>query len=404
MNYLLKQCFLLPSLVLAFFLAVLSGCSPVLWSPTWSHDSGSFVFIQDDGTVSQYNLNSQSAQALFEAEDNQSCRIAISPDDKFVAIAEAKATNTRNSNVTSKGHMVKITLVRLSDKKVVATKTRAWGDPDATQERQLAGAYWCPSGKRVLIRYNNFNADGPGFAVYDVESEELAEMDTLVPETLVMWFLGGLSPIVPDGSGYLALKPPSGKGEPGIFVFVDWEGNQYDLVNTPEMGSFWETMQEDEKKGGKEKQKYSILKHSTGEWNENVLTIFMEPGCIVIDPKKRVATLEPLPEDKKVLFEEVPAFCEHEIVATFPDTDLQVRYYRIREKVGREDRSIEKVEFFDHRDKSHQAIAEGDENLSFGPVSPDGKYVLVSFKSKDNTRWFYVIRSDGTIVAKVKAS
>ena len=46
---------------LALSMIILSGCSQVIPTPTWSNDSQSFFFTQRDGSVSQYDLSSKSA-------------------------------------------------------------------------------------------------------------------------------------------------------------------------------------------------------------------------------------------------------------------------------------------------------------------------------------------------------
>lgn len=339
MNYLPKQRLFLPFFCLISSFAILSGCSPVIWTPTWSHDSKSFFYTQDDGTVLQYDLTSKSTQALIKLGGDKPCRVAISPDNRLVAVAAVKATRTKETffdeapslNIP-KGHTIEVTLVQLSDKKVLKTKTQKWGDSKAAQEPQMTAAYWCPSGKRILICYDNSCSDGLGFAVYDVESEELTEMDAPMPETLMMSFLG-VSPLVPDGSGYLALAPQEEKeekkeGEKTIirFVFVDWEGKQQVIKNTPEMKAFWMSFAA---KGAER-----VKGFSTAKWDQNVLTIFSNKGRICIDPKKQTTSIEPLSKKQHVLFEAIPESRTEEIVTPFPHSSLQVRLYSTKKENG----------------------------------------------------------------------
>lgn len=398
MNYRLKQHFFLPLCCLVASLAILSGCSPVIWTPTWSHDSESFFYTQDDGSVSQYDLKSKSSQILFTLKDGKPTRVAISPDNKLIAVAKAKATKVKgwdffsenaalkDLDVASKGHTIELTIVRLSDKKVLIQKTQAWGDPKASQIPQRTNAYWCPSGKRILICYYNEEADGPGFAVYDVESEKLVEMDTLMPETLMTWFLG-VSPLVPDGSGYLAIEAEDKKEKKPGFVLVDWEGNQHIIENTPALEAFFLNFNEDRKK--------IFSRLSTAKWDKNVLTFLCAEGRIRIDLKNRRASIEPWQENQQVWFEKVPKSCTTALIAPFPNSALQLRFLCINE--GESKKMV--VELFDSQNHCQKVLPI--KEAFPGPLSPDGKHMLVPL-TQDNKEWLYVIRDDGTIVAKVK--
>ena len=85
-------------------------------------------------------------------------------------------------------------------------------------------------------------------------------------------------------------------------------------------------------------------------------------------------------------------------VASFPDTNLQVRLYHMKDEPGQKS-SVVKLEIYDPKQKKrHQPHQE--DSATIGPLSPDGKYLLVE-AGQGRSDWIYVIRNDGTVVDKV---
>ena len=83
-----------------------------------------------------------------------------------------------------------------------------------------------------------------------------AEIDSLPPETLMTSLLG-VSPLVPDGSGYLAVDSQDGDNPPK-FVFVDWEGHQELLKDTANATAFLKKLDEERRTKEKSFRRFSV--------------------------------------------------------------------------------------------------------------------------------------------------
>lgn len=353
-----------------------SGCGPAS-QPVWNKDSRSFFYTQADGSMLQYDLDKGATRVLLTPGRQQPRQIAISPKLPLVAFAQ--------SAFGAESRAVQVGLASLPDGSVNWSNLEVWGDSKAQRDVSAASCYWCPTGQRILIWYQQDGAI-PGliqsatpfgqFAVYDVKSRKLSELTT-APPAVILGQVTHVSPLCPDGSGFLAMKLAD-RGPK--FFFVSWDGWEYPLVLTEEVEVLLNLMSDP--KAGEETKTRTYFPLPQGVWTENVLKFPTRSGMIAIDLKTRKITLETLTALQQREFDQITAAD----TADAPWATIQMAPFRggeyalhCRLKTG--DGSLSaRVELVDTKVQRRRVLLEGTlpENFLVHHLipSPDGQLIL----------------------------
>lgn len=373
--------------------SLLAGCTPAP-QPVWLGDSSGFVTPCPDGSVVHYDLKKEATRRLAEAYEVCPVRAAVSPDGRLVAIAAAAWGPDSRA--------VAIRLVRLADGTLETSQMRQWGDSQAARAPQPTSAFWCPSGTRILITY----AAGPKnlfgqSAVYDVDSNRLTEMAAPPPAVALTSALN-VSPIPPDGSGYLAINPANDEAP---LSFVDWKGWEYGIRLAPELAD--KLCVFGGPNGSDAEKKNAVFPLWQGQWVGRDLTCLTRHGLVRVSLEQKLALLEPVPADQQRL-------CS--TISTYRPKDRSWFVYQVvpfREgplavlcEVRSEEASLRfRIRLIDSRDDRRRVLFEGapsDRVLDCPLIpSPDGKFILVSLV-QEGQGMIHVVRHDGTVVTQLE--
>ena len=374
------------------------GCGPAS-PPVWNKDSRSFFYAQTDGSVHQYDLDKMASRTLLGPGQQQPRQVALGP--KVPAICFAQAALGADSGAAQVG------FASLLNAELSWSKLEVWGDPNARRDICPVSCYWCPTGRRVLLWYQQ-SAAVPGliksatpfgrFAVYDVTTHKLSELTTATPAVILGQVINA-SPICPDGSGYVAMKLAD--TGPRLF-FVTWDGWEYPLAMDEEIEALLILMADTKTDDSYKMQKFFPLPQGT--WSNNVLKFSLRDGTVVIEPKSRKVSMQPLTERQQKEFEQIAAADS----ADAPWRTIQVAAFQgdrfslhARMNMG-----TARIDLVDSQEDRRRVILEGTFPIMYFIhhlfPSPDGKHILVSLIERPGPRtWIHVINSDGTILAKV---
>ena len=379
---------------------LVSGCGPAS-QPVWNTDSRSFFYTHTDGSVLQYDLDKDATRVLLPPGEQQPCQLALSPTLPFVACAQ--------SALGPEGRAVQVGLASLVDGSMSWSNLEVWGDAKARRDVSAASCYWCPTGQRILIWYQQAG-DVPGliqsatpfgqFAVYDIKSRKLSELTTAPPAVILGQAIHA-SPLCPDGSGYLAMKLAD---QGPKFFFVSWDGWEYPLALAEEVVAILNLI--GDTNAPNETRTRTFFPLPQGVWKENVLKFPTRSGAIAIDLKNRKITLEALTAAQQQEFDQMA----EADTADAPWTTIQVVPFQkgeyalhCRQKIGS---SSARVELVDNKARRRRVLLEGSlpENFLIHYLfpSPDGQLILVSLRdSQTKSSWIHVVQPDGKIQAKV---
>lgn len=367
----------------------LAGCGTPR-NPVWLADSKSFVFTRNDGSVLQYDIERNASRTLVDAGVQRINQVAVSPDNKYLAVAQAASGPD--------AHAASITIRRLSDGTEIVTRMVKWGKQDGRRDFTPASCFWCPSGKRVLLCYKQPQKEGFRFAVYDVSAAKLRALTTSAPAVQFAAMLD-VSPFCPDGSGYLAMPEGLGKGAP-VFRFVDWDGWESAIAVSPESQKLLDQLDR------KALDETPPVPFSRGTWFGKSLLFTCRLGEFRIDLDRKLLTVSRLSDVSRAEFEKLHAIETSEPgwltwqVVPFQEGEFAV-HCRIRKNVG-----DLRVELVKTATQARRMIAEGKMTPNgFDRVltrSPDGRHILVAL-TQDKTHRAHVVSDDGRIVATVSA-
>lgn len=385
-------------------LAILSvlGCGPAP-QPVWNKDSRSFFYTQADGSVMQYDVEKEAIRTVLGPEDRHPMQIALSPTTSSLAIAIA-ALGPEN-------RAVQMAMAPLADGKVTWQKMQGWGNATGKRDLCPSSCYWCPTGQRILIWYQQ-GGEIPGliqsstpfgrFAVYDVKSQSLSELTTAPPAVILGQAIHA-SPLCPDGSGYLAMKLAENGPR---FFFVSWDGWEYPLTVTEEVEAFLKVLGDPQAPNEKRMQTCFPLPQAV--WAQSVLKFPTRSGMLAIDVKERKITFENLPENLRRNFERITAADAADAplitlqTAAFKNGETELHY---RMKSGADGGAV-RVELGDTKLQRRRLLLNGvcPENFLVHHLfpAPDGQRMLVCLIDP-RTKGFciHVVQADGTVFAKL---
>lgn len=378
------------------------GCGPAP-QPTWEKDSRSFLYTQADGSLMQYDLEKEAIRPLFGPEDLQPRQVSLNPTATQVAlVATALGAESRAAQVG---------IASLVDGKVTWHKMATWGNASAKRGICPSSCYWCPTGQRILIWYQNageipalIQSSTPfgRFAVFDVKSQTLSELTTAPPAVTLCQMLH-VSPLCSDGSGYLAMKLADDGPK---FFFVGWDGWEYPLAVTAEVEAALKLVGDSEK--SQQKKLLTCFPIPQGVWSGFTLKFPTRSGMVAMDVKARKITLDQLPADLQMDFDQIAAADSADApwitlqTAAFQGGDLELHF---RMKSGANDGAA-RVEQVDRKLQRRRVLIEGScpENIMVHHLfpSPDGRRILACLKDpRAGSFCIHVVQADGTVFAKV---
>ena len=266
-----------PLCILAGILSAGAGCS-VPRELTWLPDSSPrFCTRQAKGAVQCYNIRKHSLLTICGAGANGPSRIAVSPDGKNIAVIRAYH-NVGEDDVT-------LSFYDLPSGMSHGEKSVVWAAENGKVQHQTceSGAYWSPDGKRILVYYASSYVGTFRYAVFDTEKRTLRRVIGTDPAMGMCW-LFGVSPIRPDGAGYLAAPLL----RPSELYFVDWEGGERKLSPTAELlqpiRAMTDSGKQDTPHGFVARlRRDNLLPLPHGQWDHDILVLLFERGELRCD-------------------------------------------------------------------------------------------------------------------------
>ena len=386
---------------------LVTGCGPAP-EPTWNHDSSGFWYSRMDGSVCQFDLEKQASRTLIGPTEMRAWRIALHPEESSPAIAQAAV------GPAGQGRAAQIYITPGGKQQASWSEVKAWGKAKGALGPGTTACYWCPTGKRVLIWYHQ-HLDLPGqlnsgmpqgsFAIFDVASRQLSDLTSPPPACQLTQILQ-VSPICPDGSGYLAMKPAEVFAQ---FVYVTWDGWEYPIEFASDF-----------------MQKLKVIDAPTaplymketlgaplpkGQWKGNALHILTSIGTVVLDLEKREGSLQPLTNSQherlKRIYEADRADPKWTTLEAVPFRDdsiaLHVRYEENQMK-----NPPCRLELVDNRKNGRRMLLEGKliENQHSAHLfrSPDGRHIIARYiDSTSRSLQYAVVNAEGDLLAEVNA-
>jgi len=371
----------------------------------WNTDSRSFFYPHSDGSVQQYDIIQKSSRTLLAPGEQKPLLVAV--NSKLPFLAWGRSALGAESRATQLG------LVSLIHHTVNWSSLEVWGDPHAKRDVSATCCYWCPSGQRVLL-WNQEDPAIPGFnephfpygkfAVFDVRSQTLSELTTTEPAVILSQILH-VSPIVPDGSGYLAMKLHV-KGPQ--FFFVGWDGWEYPLSTDSEVDALLKVL--GDKQAASQQETKSLYLLPQGVWTGAVLRFPTRRGTVAIDVQSRRITMEPLDHQQQLEFDQITAAD----AADAPVTTIQVARFQggrmalhCRQMNNKSPANSARIDLVDNTLGRRRVLLEGVLPVNFTVhhlfPSPDGQYVLACLiEPSSNTSEIHVVRADGNVLARVE--
>ena len=381
--------FLCPRMLFPLTVLLATGCAPQA-QPVWLRDSSGFLVPRTDGSVLHYDVRMQATRQLLVPGQCLVNRVAVSPDNRLAAIAAAGWGPQSRS--------VAIALVRLADGQMQAIDKQDWARPEAARSPVPTSTYWCPSGNRVLICYRAEDMLDCLFVLYDVRSRQMAELTTSPPAVALASMLN-ISPMLPDGSGYLAFKPAQDELQ---LSCIHWNGWEHPIAVSPALRDRVKTLN----RSGAVKNAKTTPLLSSGRWLGNELTVLTQYGLIRISIDQKRATLEPLSVAQQQLAQTMmqlepkdDAWSAYQI-ESFQQGPWAVRC--LTRQPGQP--APAKIELIDLAAKQPRTLLEGTlmPGVPERPLtpSPDGRHILVSLVQRGRGT-IHVIRNDGAITTQL---
>lgn len=371
-------------LAILLTLAGTAGCD-MTGEPVWRPDSKGFVFTRADGSMDYFDLAKAGSLQLVPAMGIKPNLPAISPDHQFVATA--LALNGPN------GHNLSINFLKLEDGSTVRNDEQSWGTPDERRQIAPTRCFWCPTGKRIIITYGNAIDNGPLRAVvFDVKTYKMAELN-LMPLT-AMYTLFGVSPMLPDGTGYLAGRDSQSEA---VVSVVSWDGWEQQITFSDSVKSNFLDLVRSEKSQQEKRDKF--LPFPSGRWEGMQLHLPTKLGNVVIDTKSRYCMLTGKDRWTQATKQVTDVFARTPNEQAFAVIAIDNAKSLVCWQRGIGATSVFGVDLTDTATGRRKVIEPNHTLVGSGnPLfpSPDGKYVL-AFLQKGEERMLYVIDANGTV-------
>jgi hypothetical protein len=266
------------SLLAAAFLLITAGCQSL--GVTWLPDSTGLVFAvfdrESEFAIGHYDLKSKSAKLI---RHGVTVVPAVSPDGKRVAIADLLQGDATHPT------RLEIVISSLDGRELSRSKPLDLGRPVAKEHADelvgLTGVIWGP-GDRFLVGFASAEGGKAGTAAYSGTKQSWTLLENVLP-----WVQLDVSPILPNGTGVLALREPNlpaalrpgnqlDKPEP-VLVGLDGEVR---LLLTPE---------------GKRVTLDDAPTPVAARWDGDVLLLSLNDQSVRIDTVRGTWTAKPLP-------------------------------------------------------------------------------------------------------------
>lgn len=380
------------------------GCGPAP-QPVWDADSKSFFYTHTNGSVLQYDVDKKATRKILPEGQQRPRQLAISPKAPFMAFTQ--------SAIGAEGRAIQQGFSSLTGDEMVWTPRVVWGDQNAPRDVCPSGCYWCPSGQKVLIWYQvDLNVQdlitSPSpmgyFALYNIQTQTLSELKTATPATILCQAIH-VSPICPDGTGYLAMKLREDQPE---FLYVGWDGWEYPLSMSDEVAALVKLVADEPDNRQLKDDLWFPLPQ--GAWVSNNLLIPTRRGAVSFDLKNRLISLLPLSVSQQKEFDRI-------VTADASDPQwmtIQVAAFKgdqyslhCRMKKG-SSASTARIELVDSQLGRRRNLLEGalPDNFIVHHLfpSPDGQFILACLvEASSHTSQIHVVRADGSILATVNA-
>ncbi|MDR3639539.1 MAG: hypothetical protein P4L84_37405 [Isosphaeraceae bacterium] len=279
---------------------VLCGCLPD--DIVWLQDSGGFVFSSprssgsSDGaeiqSVFHYDVNKKTLHVVIPpGAMHRTTRPGVRLDGQRIAVAQLW---TRGDDLFVHVHTVDLggKVDVWSEPYRITNPIFGWGeDPRKKENRhgsfqvQEAAVAWTRDGRRLLVSHSG------GQAQYDFKNHTFREYDTSDNPLLP------IDPLLPDGSGFLAVFPwDAPPGEPGYvsmlrnLVAVRWEGEKRTLRLDPELAATLSKLEKENEQAFLKGTRRNPYFRRRGSWQDGIGIVPYRRGNVVIDPKDLTVT------------------------------------------------------------------------------------------------------------------
>lgn len=391
---------------------LLSGCVPAR-QPTWRADSKSFLYTHADGSVAEYDLEKEASRTVFEpppslARQFQPKQVALVPHSDLLIFAHASMSRDgRNLGYQA-------AFANLADREVGWTKLIEGGNEArrsvpcataayATQERVLL---WCQR------TYDRLAPDaGPELGRFAVGEKENGALNwkelTTAPPAVMLCQAINVSPLTPDGSGYLAAREKDGGA---YLLFVTWDGWEYPLEGSQEileqfrpevLKQFLPQEADTSLQGGRQ-----FLPLPQGRWFGRKLRIPTAMGSLTIDCDDHKVVVRELPQQQREELERIKAFdAETENGVTMQTARFSDGPYALHLRIQRGTPKVF-VELVHTKTRQRRLLKKGERLKALVAHhlhrSPDGKHILVSLIEPGTEKWqLHVVQSDGNILTSL---
>jgi hypothetical protein len=378
-----------------------AGCGPAA-QPVWNKDSKSFFYTRTDGSVLQFDIEKRATRTILAAGDQRPRVLGINPTESLIAVP-----------ATAIGAMSRAATVNLIS---MPQGIHDWLEPVMSGQRESkrimspSAAYWSPDGHRILIWYQAqvIDMDPTGsslgrFAVYDNRTRKVTELTT-APPAMILAQAANVSPMCPDGSGYLAMKLAD--NGPKFFV-VTWDGWESPLEPTEEVLAELNLMVDKQLSDQERARLFFPLPH--GVWAGQVLKMKTSRGEVQFDLKQRVVRLVELDATRRQLIDEIHAIDK----ADAPWFTVQAaefngdRFVVVVRQQLKDAIQLARIELLDRQEARKRVLLEGrmPESMLTHLLFPSPNRQIVLAHLLDATgkqSQIHVIQIDGQILDKVE--
>ncbi|MBW3541974.1 MAG: hypothetical protein KY476_17025 [Planctomycetes bacterium] len=223
----------------AVALLLAAGCGTPR-SVVWTSDSSALIYVSDDGSIARFDLASGAHWPVVPPTKTLTVIPAVSPDGGEYAVLRIGSRTGFD--------VLQTVIFDAEGREVAASPPATWPVYNGRINRESprpAAALWArrdSDGRNFLLFWYTSPLDGTfRFGVFNVETAEFKPIVETVP--LVDALNVGLSPIRPDGEGFLAVRGRF-DGFTNLY-FVDWDGWEHPLNAAPAVRAFEERTRPD---------------------------------------------------------------------------------------------------------------------------------------------------------------
>jgi len=376
-------------LSVAVLLATAAGCGFADSRMAWSPDSKSLFYGTDDHSIKQYDLEKKATRVLERGSDAPT-NVAISLDGNFAAVSAAGWGSDCSGVVVS--------IYNLAKDQLVASKSQLWGNKDSKRDFRKSACFWCPSNRRVLICYlAGEYSDSVEAVVYDTEKATLGRIKGSPPAASICSYIG-ISPIRPDGKGFLAMDNKPGEFR---FSFVDWEGWERKIEKSENVTNLLDALEKTETgKLSKAEQdsfaKAMFIPVPRARWDGNVIVCPFYKGALRIDTDRHLIEYQEMKEQA----EERHRLAEEGVLLreTFAGDRFALQILQ-----DRKNKLVQIVDLSKDRRRTLVSLSDAAKDSCTMARSPNGNFIAVRYSMQGSSK-VLVMGKDGEPVASLDAA